>query len=300
MVKSEKTILKADMIFGDFTARKHKPSTFIIEIYKGGFIMKKISLLSVFFLFFLSLAPMGVHAVSVSASSAVLTDAKSGEFLFEKNSSSPLPMASTTKIMTAICAIENCNTNIPIIIDERAVGIEGSSIYLKNGERMTVKELLYGLMLNSGNDAAAAIAIAVSGSEEDFAVLMNDTAKRLGALNTNFTNPSGLYDDAHFTTARDLAKITAYAMQNPLFRHIVGTKTQKISAPEGSRYLKNHNRLLRELEGCTGVKTGYTKRCGRCLVSARVQGDREYIAVTLNAPDDWRDHRAMYESIGIH
>lgn len=237
------------------------------------------------------------YALSLSASSAVLMDME-GKILFEKNSDTPLPMASTTKIMTAICAIENCNTNLPIIIDSRSVGIEGSSVYLKEGERITVKELLYALMLNSGNDAATAIAIAVSGDVEDFALLMNDTAKRIGVLSTNFTNPSGLYEDGHYTTARDLAKITAYAMENPLFRHIVACMTQKISAPEGSRYLKNHNRLLTELEGCIGVKTGYTKKCGRCLVSAKATGDKEYIAVTLNAPDDWRDHKAMYESIG--
>ncbi len=245
----------------------------------------------------LCFVPVSAADISLSAASAVLIESDSGRIVFEKNSSSSRPMASTTKIMTAICAIENCNTNIPVTIDERAVGIEGSSVYLKNGELITVKELLFALMLNSGNDAAAAIAIAVSGSVEDFALLMNNTAKRIGAFNTNFTNPSGLYDDAHFTTAGDLAKIAAYAMKNPLFRHIVGTKTQKISAPEGSRYLKNHNRLLSELDGCIGVKTGYTKKCGRCLVSACIVGDREYIAVTLNAPDDWNDHRAMYKSL---
>lgn len=246
--------------------------------------------------FVFSLVPREAHALSLSASAAILRD-MDGEVLFEKNSTASLPMASTTKIMTAICAIENCNTNIPVTIDERAVGIEGSSVYLTKGERISIKELIFALMLNSGNDAAMAIAIAVSGSAEDFVLLMNNTAKRIGALNTNFTNPSGLYDEAHFTTAQDLAKITAYAMQNPLFRHIVSCKTQKISAPEGSRYLKNHNRLLTELEGCIGVKTGYTKKCGRCLVSARKIGEREYIAVTLRAPDDWNDHRAMYGSI---
>ena len=185
---------------------------------------------------------------SVSAKAAVVIEAESGNIIYSKNHNQKLPMASTTKIMTAICAIESINTNIPITISDKAVGIEGSSVYLKKNEVITVKELLYGLMLNSGNDAAVAIAVAVSGTPEDFAELMNKTAKNIGAQNTNFTNPSGLYEENHYTTAYDLALISAYAIKNPLFREIVSTKEQKISNNPGIRYLKNHNKLLKMYE----------------------------------------------------
>jgi len=233
------------------------------------------------------------HVPSVSGKAAVVIEASTGSVVYSKNHNQKLPMASTTKIMTAICAIENINTNFPITVSDEAVGVEGSSIYLKKNEVITIKELLYGMMLNSGNDAAVALAVAVSGSVEEFCALMNKTAKNIGAKNTNFTNPSGLYDENHYTTAYDLALISAYAMENPLFREIVSTKEQKISNNPGSRYLKNHNKLLRMYDGCIGVKTGYTKKCGRCLVSAAEKDGVTLIAVTLNAPDDWNDHTKM-------
>lgn len=233
-------------------------------------------------------------ALSTSAASAVLIEASSGHVIYEKNAHKKMPMASTTKIMTALCTIENINTNIPITVDNRAIGVEGSSIYLEQGEVITIKELLYGMMLNSGNDAATALAIAVSGSVEDFCKLMNRTAKNIGTKNTNFKNPSGLYEDEHYTTAHDLALITAYAMKNPLFCDIVSTKEMKISkGNDKSRYLKNHNKLLWQYDGCTGVKTGFTKKCGRCLVSSAEKDGVSLVAVTLNAPDDWSDHTAM-------
>lgn len=244
-----------------------------------------------------SFGSIRADALSLSASSAILIDSVTGDAVFEKNADKRMPMASTTKIMTAICAIENINTNIPVTVDSRAVGVEGSSIYLAHGEVITIKELLYGMMLNSGNDAATALAIAVSGSVEEFCSLMNRTANRIGAVSTNFVNPSGLYDDNHYTTARDLALITAYAMKNPLFRAVVGTKEMTVSnsTADGKRYLKNHNKLLWQYDGCTGVKTGYTKKCGRCLVSSAQRDGAELIAVTLNAPDDWRDHTALFD-----
>ena len=249
-----------------------------------------------FFMFlfiFIMFTPQITQAVNISASSAILISDEN--IIYEKNAYKKMPMASTTKIMTAICAIENTNTNMPIRVDDKAVGIEGSSIYLEKGEIITLKELIYGMMLNSGNDAATAIAIAVGGSVENFCKMMNQCAKKIGAINTNFTNPSGLYDENHYTTACDLAKITVYAMKNPLFKDIVSRKSMKISKSYGVRYLKNHNKLLNTYDGCIGVKTGYTKKCGRCLVSSAERGSKTLVAVTLNAPDDWRDHKLMLD-----
>ncbi len=254
---------------------------------------KRIFILAFLFLFF---GNTSILALDISASSAILIDSDSAKVIYEKNAYKKMPMASTTKIMTAICTIENINTNMPLRVPDEAVGIEGSSIYLQKGEVITIKELLYGMMLNSGNDAATALAIAVSGSVEEFCRLLNRTAKNIGAKNTNFTNPSGLYDENHYTTAYDLALITSYALKNPLFAQIVSSKQQKISrGNEDSRYLKNHNRLLWQYEGCTGVKTGYTKKCGRCLVSSAKRDGIGFIAVTLNAPDDWRDHTLLLD-----
>lgn len=256
---------------------------------------KKFIAISIFLV--ISFGTFRAYALNISAASAVLINSQTGNAVYEKNADKKMPMASTTKIMTAICAIENTNTNMPVKIDSRAAGIEGSSIYLSAGEVISIKELLYGMMLNSGNDAATALAIATSGSVEEFSLLMNKTARRIGAVSTHFVNPSGLYDENHYTTARDLARITAYAMKNPLFRHIVSTRELKISsnAEGGVRYLKNHNKLLWQYDGCTGVKTGYTKKCGRCLVSSCKKTGTELIAVTLNAPDDWRDHKALFD-----
>ncbi len=234
---------------------------------------------------------------SVSAKAAIVMECSTGEVLFEKNSHLSLPMASTTKIMTAICAIENYPINLPVAVDDRAVGIEGSSIYLEKGEIIYMRDLLYGMMLKSGNDAATAIACEVSGSVEKFAELMNSSAKKYGAKNTNFVNACGLYDDNHYTTAWDLAKITVHALENESFAEIVSTKEKRISngSKDYDRILKNHNKLLFSYEGCKGVKTGYTKKCGRCLVSTAERDGVSLVCVTLNAPDDWNDHRAMLD-----
>ncbi len=239
--------------------------------------------------------PFGAYAADISANSAVLIDTRYGTVIFEKNSSKQMTMASTTKIMTAICAIEEGDMDKEYKIDDRAVGVEGSSIYLAKGETLTLRELVYGLMLNSGNDAAVAIAFAVSGSVENFASLMNKKATEIGVKNTQFKNPNGLDEEGHYTTAYDLAKITAYAMKNPEFKQIVSTYQTTVKGPEGKRYLTNHNKLLKRMEGCVGVKTGFTKKSGRCLVSACERDGVSLVAVTLNAPDDWNDHMKMMD-----
>ncbi len=254
-------------------------------------------ILCVCLMLMLSLRCYVCRAIDTSAQTAVVIETSTNAILYQKNPHKRLPMASTTKIMTAICAIEAGNIDRTVTVDDRAVGVEGSSIYLARGERLTVRELLYGLMLHSGNDAAVAIACAVSGSVEDFAKLMNDTAAKIGAVNTHFDNPNGLDSDTHYTTAYDLAIITSYGLKNEDFADIVSTYTTTI--PNGDkpypRKLKNHNRLLTSYEGCTGVKTGYTRRCGRCLVSSARRGNTELVAVTLNDGNDWQDHTAMLD-----
>lgn len=236
---------------------------------------------------------------SVSAQSAILIEKNSGRILYAKNAESKLPIASTTKIMTALCALNAFGENINNVVEisANAAGVEGSSMYLERGEKMTVAELLYGLMLSSGNDAAVAIAETVSGTPEKFAELMNNTAHDIGADSTHFTNPNGLPDDEHYSTAHDMAKITAAALNNPQFAEIVKTKTYKITG-EGKAYprtLTNHNKLLNMYDGCIGVKTGFTKAAGRCLVSAAERNGMTLVCVTLNAPSDWSDHSALFD-----
>ena len=237
------------------------------------------------------------RALCVSAVSAVLIDAESGNIIYEKDAHTRRGMASTTKIMTAICAIENMDVGSDVTVPPEAVGVEGSSIYLKAGEQITLEDLLYAVMLGSANDAAAAVAIAVSGSIEAFAELMNAKAAELGLRDTHFENPHGLDGASHYTTAYELAKIAAYALRNETFARIASTVKHTIPASEGgyARALVNHNRLLREYGDIIGVKTGYTKKCGRTLVSAAKRDGVTLIAVTLCDGDDWRDHRAMLD-----
>lgn len=236
-------------------------------------------------------------APSVSAKSAVLIEAESGRVLYQHNAFLRLPMASTTKIMTAIVAIESGDTKRTVTVSPDAVGIEGSSVYLYPGEQLTMEELLYALLLESANDAATAIAIAVAGSVEGFSQKMNEKAESLGLAATHFTNPHGLDDEAHYTTAYDLAVLSAYALKNEIFRTICATtrKTIPLKGNEGTRVLVNHNKMLTRYKGAIGVKTGFTKRSGRCLVSAAERDGLTLIAVTLGAPDDWRDHTAMLD-----
>lgn len=236
-------------------------------------------------------------ALSVSAKAAVLIDASSNRILYSKNADARLPMASTTKIMTALVALELGNPDQSYIIPDKAVGVEGSSIYLVKGERLTLRELIYALMLESANDAAEAIAIIIAGSVETFADIMNKRAAELGLENTHFENPHGLDHQEHYTTAYELANLTSFALSNDSFREIVSTnkKTIPFNNGESARLLVNHNKMLRTYQGAIGVKTGFTKRCGRCLVSAAERDGLTLVAVTLNAPDDWRDHTAMLD-----
>ncbi len=244
-----------------------------------------------------SFPKISCSAPSVSAQGAILIENSTGKVLWEKNAHTKMPMASTTKIMTAICAIENTDPNTLITVDDKAVGIEGSSVYLAKGEKITIEDLLYAMMLNSGNDAATALACAVSGSVENFCILMNKTALKIGAKNTQFKNASGLYEDGHYTTAYDLALISIYAMKNPVFKKIVSEREKTISNGDKpyKRSLRNHNKLLWRYDGCIGVKTGYTKKCGRCLVSSALRDSVMLTAVTLNAPDDWNDHTNLLD-----
>ncbi len=226
---------------------------------------------------------------AISAQSAILLDGTTGRVLYEKQADKQSLIASTTKIMTALVVCEQLNVLDRVRIPPEAVGIEGSSMYLKAGEVLTVQELLYGLMLHSGNDAAVALAIYCGGTVEGFAELMNDKAHRLGLKDTHFVNPNGLDSPGHYSTARDLAVLAAYAMENPIFAKTVSTKTVTV----GSRILRNHNKLLWLLEGADGVKTGFTKAAGRILVSSCTRQGRRLIAVTINDGNDWQDHQQL-------
>lgn len=234
---------------------------------------------------------------SLSAQSAILLEGESGAIVCEKNAHTRLPMASTTKIMTALVALELATPDTVIRVDERAVGTEGSSVYLCADEELTLEELLYALMLESANDAAVAIAIGVSGSEETFVDAMNRKATSLGLRDTHFANPHGLDAEAHYTTAHELALIARVALQNPLLKTIVSTRKTTISHQEtdGVRLLVNHNKMLRQYDGCIGVKTGYTQKSGRCLVSAAERDGVTMIAVTIDSPDDWNDHTKLLD-----
>lgn len=234
-------------------------------------------------------------APQTSARAAALYQPDTGNFLYLKNADEKLPMASTTKIMTALISLEKLDLSENIAVDGRAVGIEGSSIYLKAGEILNALDLIYAVMLQSANDAAAALAYKISGSIEAFAELMNEKAKELGLKSTNFTNPHGLDNDEHYTTARELAIITAEAYKNNSFKTIASTYKKEIVSSESKRTLVNHNKLLKSYDGCIGVKTGYTKKSGRCLVSAAERDKLSFICVTIDAPDDWRDHTEMLD-----
>lgn len=238
-------------------------------------------------------AAMKLDGVTVSAKSAILINSQTGEVLYEKNPDDKMLIASTTKIMTAVVVLDKCGMDDIVEVSPDAANVEGSSAYLRAGEKLTVRELLYALMLSSGNDAAAALAIHVSGSIEKFAGDMNAKAKELGLENTSYKNPHGLDAEGHYSTARDLAKLTQYALKNNDFKDIVSTKTAAV----GSRSLTNHNKLLWNIDGAIGVKTGYTKAAGRILVSAVERNGISYICVTLNDPDDWDDHTNIYNKV---
>lgn len=229
--------------------------------------------------------------LAVSAKAAILMHADSGRVLYEKNADEHMLIASTTKIMTAIVVLEHCELDDLVEVDSRSAGIEGSSMYLKAGESYTVEDLLYGLLLVSGNDAASALALHVADSMEVFAELMNAKAAELGMTESSFKNAHGLDEEGHYSTARDMAKLAAYCMGNEDFARIAGT----VSHTVGEQTLVNHNRLLREYDGCLGLKTGYTMAAGRTLVTCAERDGARYVCVTLNDPDDWDDHKALYD-----
>ena len=234
---------------------------------------------------------------SVSAAAAVLTD-DAGRLLWSRQADVRMPMASTTKIMTALTVLDGgADLQMAVPIPAEAVGIEGSSVYLYEGEVLTVGQLLDAVLMESANDAATALAIACAGSTDAFASQMNALAARMGLTDTHFVNPHGLDHEEHYTTARELAEIARAAMAYDAFAAAVSTYKKEIplKGNEGVRLLINHNKLLKSLDGCIGIKTGYTKRSGRCLVSACTRDGVTLYCVTLSAPDDWNDHRALYE-----
>lgn len=234
-------------------------------------------------------------SVSVSARGAILMDQESGRLLFGKNAHEQMRIASITKIMTAIVAIESGKLKDTVKVSENAANTEGSSLYLKPGEKIKLKDLAYGLMLRSGNDAAAAIAEHVGGSLEGFAYLMNKKAAEIGMTNTVFSNPHGLDDhEQHYSTAYDMALLTRYAMNNETFRNISKTESYRVEREKGVSVWKNKNKLLRMYEYSTGGKTGYTTRAKRTLVSTAKKDGLSLVAVTLNDPNDWDDHMKMF------
>lgn len=237
------------------------------------------------------------EGVSVSAASAVVIEAETGTVLFAKNPDERRAMASTTKIMTAILTIEAGDLDRRFTVDPYAIMIEGTSMGLREGDIVSRRDLLYGILLPSGNDAANAAAVSVAGSVSAFADRMNEKAEELGLSNTHFVTPSGLDADGHYTTARDLASLTAYAMKNALFREIVCCKSKQLEFgnPPFKRTLYNSNKMLSRYDGAIGVKTGFTDNARRCLVSAAKRDGVMLIAVTLNAGDDWNDHTKMLD-----
>ena len=232
----------------------------------------------------------------VSAKAAIVYCADNGKVLFAKNEAEKLSMASTTKIMTAMLTLEAAQAdNREVTITQEMVAVEGSSMGLKPGNVVTLETLARGMLLSSGNDAANAAALTLAGSQEEFAAMMNEKAAQIGMTNTHYVTPSGLDDDDHYTTAYDMALLAAYAMEFPIFQEIASQRSMQVEFinPPMKVTLSNHNRLLSMYEGCIGVKTGFTKKSGRCLVSCAERDGVRLIAVTLNAPDDWNDHQNM-------
>ena len=236
------------------------------------------------------LSSVAYAAPAVSAGSAIVMHT-GGEVVFEKNADERMLIASTTKLMTAIVAIENADFEDSVAILPEHCAVEGSSMYLKAGQSRSVYELLLGLMLASGNDAALALSQHVGGDTVGFTAMMNEKASSLGMDNTHFSNPHGLNAEEHYSSARDLALLMDYCMQNRDFAELAGTKSCEIA---GQTFI-NHNRLLQICPGCLGGKTGYTMLAGRCLVSCCQRGDTRFICVTLSAPNDWNDHCALYD-----
>lgn len=265
--------------------------------------MKKFSLILTL-TFFISMFTCNVVSAEqgpdVSANGCVLIDSLTGEVVYEKNANQKLPMASTTKIMSAMLALEFCdNLDEEFVVDSEAIKVEGSSMGLQEGDTVTMRNLVYGMLLPSGNDAAQAAAVRISGSVEQFVQLMNDRAVELGLNSTHFVTPSGLDDDTdeHYSTAYDMAILTREALKINEFREICGQYTAKVKFgnPPYERWLTNSNKLLNSCDGVIGVKTGFTDKAKRCLVSACERNGGTLICVTLNDPNDWLDHTRLYD-----
>jgi len=240
-----------------------------------------------------------VDLSKISAKAAILMDAQTGKILYEKNANTIMPMASTTKIMTTLLSLESGNLDDYFVVDPTAIKVEGSSMGLVEGDSVTKRILCYGMMLPSGNDAANSTAVKIAGSIDKFIVMMNERAKKIGMVNTNFVTPSGLddYTDKHYSTAYDMALLTQEALKNPTFREICSTKNARLEYgnPPYARWLQNSNKLLTSCKGVIGVKTGFTDKAKRCLVSACKRDGATLICVTLNDSNDWRDHSNLYD-----
>jgi D-alanyl-D-alanine carboxypeptidase/D-alanyl-D-alanine carboxypeptidase (penicillin-binding protein 5/6) len=263
--------------------------------------MKRILIcLTVAAAFLFNLLQIKAEALSItaiSARAAILIDAQTGQVIFSKNETARLPMASTTKIMTALLALESGNLDEEFVVDSDAIKVEGSSMGLTEGDIVTKRALCYGMLLPSGNDAANSTAIKLAGSYEAFADMMNERARQIGMKNTHFVTPSGLHDNNHYSTAYDMALLAREALKNDDFKEICSSKSAKLSFgnPPYDRWLTNSNKLLSRYPGCIGIKTGFTDEAGRCLVSAVQRDGITLICVTLHAPDDWNDHIKMYD-----
>lgn len=261
--------------------------------------MKKLTAAVITALMIISAAPsvMAVETDDISALSAVLIDGSSGRVIWGKAENTRRPMASTTKIMSALIALESGNLDEEFTVDPVAVRTEGSSMGLCEGDIVSLRDLCIGMLLPSGNDAANCTAVRISGSTEDFAQLMNSRAREIGLHSTHFVTPSGLHDDNHYSTAYDMSLLAAYALDNPDFAQICSSRYMGLDFgnPPYKRTLTNTNKLLSLYDNCIGVKTGFTDEAGRCLVSAAEKNGIRLICVTLNAPDDWNDHIKLYD-----
>ncbi len=234
---------------------------------------------------------------TVSAKSAVVMIASTGQILYEKNAYEKRGMASTTKILTSVTALENANVTDKIKASFEAVNVEGTSAGIKSGDEIDLLTLIKAMLLESGNDAANVTAELVSGNKEDFSRLMNKTAQRIGMLNSSFKNPSGLTEEGHYSCAYDMALLGSYAVKNSFLRSICSLKQSKVTFgnPKKEVTYYNHNKLLSKYDGAFGIKTGFTKASGRCLVSAVERNGITLVCVTLNAYDDWNDHIKLYD-----
>lgn len=257
--------------------------------------MKRLFFLFIILIFLIN--PVKASAIGTSATGAILINGDTGSVIYEQNAYEKLPMASTTKIMTALLLCENADLEKEITVTDEMVRVEGSSMGLLPGDRVTFHDLLYGMLLASGNDAANTTAISIGGSVDGFVEMMNQKASQLGLKDTSFQTPSGLDGDNHYTTARDLAILARYAMQNESFYKAASSQSAVLyyGNPPYRRSLTNHNKLLQSFNGAVGVKTGFTKKSGRCLVSAAKRDGKYVIAVTLRDPNDWADHTCLLE-----